>query len=107
MRIGDIVKVKPLGYTAQVMDILSQAVIVDDGIQTLTKPIDRVVPIFSVGDQVFIKNTNRSFVIDEFVYSDTAFCWKACREDKTSSGFHSDNHQYWFNISNLEKGREN
>jgi hypothetical protein len=109
MQVGDIVGwVNGNPILGQVVVLLSDEAIIETGKNIFPHNLKNLEVTFAIGDEVFVRDTNKSFVISDLVYSEKGNCWKAERSEKTSSGFHpGNNDHYWFNLANLEKGMVN
>jgi hypothetical protein len=106
MKVGDIVKSLVYRHEiGQVIDLLPNSAIIETGADVIVRSLHNLEVLFSIGDEVYIRDTNRSFVINDFSYSSEGNCWKAERSPNTSQGFHGYK-QLWWAIHNLEKAAE-
>lgn len=76
MKVGDVISTvnTPFGYIEALTD---DYILVDIGDDLIHLKSDEVIELFSLGDLVFIRDTDHSFIIKDFYWSDSNESWMA------------------------------
>jgi hypothetical protein len=100
MQTGDLVNFHNIN--GQIIDVLPNSIVIETGNRVLIANKAKVKILFSIGDEVYLKGTNKSFVIQDFAFNEDDKSWKAEREENSSSGFQS-NKKLWINVEDIQK----